>query len=109
MVRCDQVRALALAQPEAAESPHFKRTSFRVRGKIFATMDEAGVNLPLDPAYAAEVVDREAAVTPIVWGALKGRVRVELATARPGLLEQLIPLAWAQVVPKALQRARAAA
>ena len=30
------VRRLALALPEATESPHFDRTSFRVRDKMFA-------------------------------------------------------------------------
>jgi len=33
-----QVRQFALAMPEASEAPHFDMTSFRVRGKIFATM-----------------------------------------------------------------------
>jgi hypothetical protein len=34
------VRELALSLPEATEAPHFERTSFRVRKKIFATMAE---------------------------------------------------------------------
>ena len=36
------VRRLALALPEATEAPHFDRTSFRVRDKIFATVDPDG-------------------------------------------------------------------
>lgn len=32
-----QLREYALSLPEAVESPHFQYTSFRVRGKIFAT------------------------------------------------------------------------
>ena len=31
------VQRMALALPEAVEEPHFDKTSFRVRGKIFAT------------------------------------------------------------------------
>ena len=97
------VRRLALAQPGAVEQPHFERTSFRVRGKIFATMDGASVNLTLAPDHAAELVDTEApAVTPIVWGQLKGRVRVDLASVRLGLLDELLPFAWVQVAPKVL-------
>jgi hypothetical protein len=30
-----QVRRFALSLPETTEEPHFDRTSFRVRGKIF--------------------------------------------------------------------------
>lgn len=33
------VRQVAMAFPEATEQPHFDRTSFRVQGKIFATMN----------------------------------------------------------------------
>jgi hypothetical protein len=31
---------LALSFPETTEEPHFEKTSFRVRKKIFATYDE---------------------------------------------------------------------
>ena len=107
----DDVRRLALAQPEAVEQPHFDRTSFRVRGKIFVTMvlGDGRANLTLAPDHAAELADTEGeAVTPIVWGSLKGRVAVELAALRPGLLERLIPLAWSQVAPKRLLQGRGA-
>ena len=33
----DDVRSFALSLPETTEAPHHERTSFRVRGKIFAT------------------------------------------------------------------------
>ena len=36
------VRRLALAQPEATEEPHFHLSSFRVQGKIFATVARDG-------------------------------------------------------------------
>ena len=101
----EHVRRLALAQPEAQETPHFDRTSFRVRGKIFATLREGepGVNLALPPEVAAGLLDTEAAaVTPIAWGAVRGWVRVDLTVVRPGLLERLIPAAWGRVAPKAL-------
>jgi hypothetical protein len=32
-------RELALSFPEATEAPHFEKTSFRVKNKIFATLD----------------------------------------------------------------------
>ncbi|MFN8286472.1 MAG: MmcQ/YjbR family DNA-binding protein [Chitinophagales bacterium] len=40
MVTTADVRKLALAFEETVELPHFERTSFRVKKKIFCTMDE---------------------------------------------------------------------
>ncbi len=40
MISPDQLRQFALFLPEAEEKPHFERTSFRVRNKIFATLSE---------------------------------------------------------------------
>ncbi|MGC2166057.1 MAG: MmcQ/YjbR family DNA-binding protein [Gallionella sp.] len=34
----NEARQLALSLPEATEQPHHEPTSFRVRGKIFATI-----------------------------------------------------------------------
>lgn len=101
----DDVRRLALAQPEAVEAPHFERTSFRVRGKIFATFKPGGgqANLALPPELAASVLETEgAAVQPINWGAIRGWVVLDLARVRPGLLERLVPAAWSRVAPKRL-------
>lgn len=38
----EEVRILALALPETTEQPHFDYTSFRVKGKIFATAPPDG-------------------------------------------------------------------
>ena len=40
MVTPDKFRQLALSFPDAVEQPHFERRSFRVKKKIFATLDE---------------------------------------------------------------------
>lgn len=40
MVSIDTFRKLALSFPETTEEPHFEKTSFRVRKKIFATYDD---------------------------------------------------------------------
>ena len=39
MITASFFRELALSFPEATEAPHFEKTSFRVRNKIFATLD----------------------------------------------------------------------
>jgi hypothetical protein len=40
MVTIDTHRKLALSFPEVTEKPHFEKTSFRVKKKIFATYDD---------------------------------------------------------------------
>ena len=45
----EEARRLALALPEAVEQDHHGRPSFRVGGKIFATLwDEEHMNVMLD-------------------------------------------------------------
>lgn len=40
MISIETVRQIALAYPETVEQPHFEKASFRVKKKIFATLDE---------------------------------------------------------------------
>ena len=40
MITIDILRELALSFPETTEEPHFEKTSFRVKKKIFATYEE---------------------------------------------------------------------
>lgn len=39
MVVPGEVRTWALALPDVVEAPHFEKTSFRIKKKIFATLD----------------------------------------------------------------------
>ena len=47
MVNESIVRELALSFPEVTESAHFEKPSFRVRNKIFATLDQKSMNTDL--------------------------------------------------------------
>lgn len=40
MVTIETFRTLALSFPETTEEPHFEKTSFRIKKRIFATIDE---------------------------------------------------------------------
>lgn len=40
MVTIETFKTLALSLPDAIEEPHFEKTSFRIKKKIFATIDE---------------------------------------------------------------------
>ena len=44
-MRLDTARRFALSLPETSEEPHFEKSSFRVRGKIFATVPLGGKHL----------------------------------------------------------------
>jgi hypothetical protein len=39
MIEFEELRKLAMSFPEVTEEPHFEKTSFRVKKKIFATYD----------------------------------------------------------------------
>jgi hypothetical protein len=83
------VRKLALALPEATEQPHHDITSFRVRGKIFATMPPEGGRL--------HVFLPEDQVASWFSGA-----RVLLARADRALVRELLDESWRRKAPKSL-------
>ena len=97
------VQRLALALPETAEVPHHDMTSFRVAGKIFATMPPEGgrVHVFLDDeavdAYRAEF---PGAVEELWWGSKRRGCRVVLARATTALLRELLTESWRRKAPK---------
>jgi hypothetical protein len=100
-----QLRRLALSLPEAAEQPHFEYTSFRVRGRIFATAPPAAHHAHI---FLGEV-EREAAlalypdcVEKLFWGKKVAGIRVDLARANPAAIETLLRQAWQRKAPKKL-------
>jgi hypothetical protein len=101
----DAVRALALALPEATEAPHFQYASFRVRGKIFATMPPAGDVLHLFLAETAReqaLVLHDAFVDKLSWGGKVVGVRVALAGADAKVVRALLARAWEAKAPRVL-------
>ena len=99
------VRRLALALPETAEAPHHHMTSFRVAGKIFATVPPEGdrVHVFVDPdevpAYCAEF---PGVVEELRWGDKCSGCRVDLRRATPELVRELLSEAWRRKAPKKL-------
>ena len=100
-----QVREFARSLPETAEEPHFHFTSFRVRGKIFATASLDGEYLHL---FIPEK-DREAALAAqpdflegLLWGKRVRGVRALLASAKGAAVNQLLLQAWESKAPRKL-------
>ena len=102
-------RALALALPEALEQPHFDRASFRVRGKIFATLPPVGedgvhkvvLKLPVLVKESLQQTDANAIVSLGNWDK-GGWTQLDIGRMDGEKLADLVRLAWRQVAPKKL-------
>lgn len=100
-----QVRRFALSLPEVVEAPHFDYASFRVRGKIFATVPPDGdhlhafVNEPERSIFAAAAPET---YQPLWWGKKVVGLRVTLSKAKARDVEELLLSAWQRKTPKTL-------
>jgi hypothetical protein len=98
-------RSFALSLPGATEEPHFDMSSFRVRGKIFATVtpDEQTLHIFVDePEISASVAEDPAAFEPLLWGKAVRGLRVLLAAAPQDRVEELLTEAWRRKAPERL-------
>jgi hypothetical protein len=100
----DEARAFALALPEAVELDHHGRPSFRVGGRIFATLWAADrINVMLDEGGILTAVDDAPDVCePVRWGKRLAAVSVHLAGADPDFVAELLRDAWEQKAPRRL-------
>jgi hypothetical protein len=101
-VNLPTARRLALSLPDATEEDHHGRSSFRVRGRIFATVpDQEHLNIFIEPMDVDGVVMLGPDVfAPVMWGrAVKG-VRVHLPRASSGMVRDLLTAAWRRKIPK---------
>ncbi len=100
-----QVREFALSLPETVEAPHFYLTSFRVRGKIFATAPLDGEYLHLfvaDPDRDAALAAEPDFLEELRWGKRIGGVKAILAGAKTPVVNRLLLRAWENKAPKRL-------
>lgn len=104
------VRTLALGFPEAEEQPHFDKASFRVKGKIFATLWEQPVAVLKLTADDADILSRQQpAVFKVTSWSHQGWVQVAIDQVAPRQFEDLLRQAWKNVAPKKLVAAWEAA
>lgn len=104
MTSAQQARALALALPEALEQDHHGRPSFRVAGKIFATLpDSEHINVMLDePGIRTAVARTATGCAELWWGKRLSAVQVTLARIDQSELAELLADAWEGKAPKRL-------
>jgi predicted DNA-binding protein (MmcQ/YjbR family) len=106
MVSIDTFRKLALSFPEATEEPHFEKTSFRVKKKIFASYDDkkkrACVKLSEIDQNVFSSVDNTI-IFPVdnKWGK-QGWTLIEMNKVRKELFIDALTTAYCEVAPKKL-------
>ena len=106
MITAKDLRQLALSFPEATEEPHFEKTSFRVKKKIFATYDAKTNRLVIKLSEIDQDVFSLADKTIIYpvankWGK-QGWTIVELSKVSEEVLKDALTTAYCEVAPKKL-------
>lgn len=106
MSTINQARTIALGLPEATEADHHGMASFRVRGKIFATVpDDDHVRIMLDEnGIRAAVAEFPSVCKDFYWGNKLACVVVAVKPATTGLLRELFTDAYRRKAPAALTR-----
>src|SRR6202163_4686523 len=102
VVTVAQARRIALALPAAVEQDHHGRPSFRVAGRIFATLwDESHMNVMLDePGIHTAVQGNPNSCQEFWWGKRLRAVQVSLDRADAALAGELLADAWEQKAPR---------
>lgn len=102
MVTINQFKKLALSLPGASEEPHFEKTSFRVKKKIFATLSEENsmgvVKLSEIDQSVFSAFDRSV-IFPVdnKWGK-QGWTAINLKKVRKDMLEDALTSAYNEVI-----------
>ena len=106
MVSIDTFRKLALSLPEATEEPHFEKTSFRVKKKIFATYDDKNKRACVKLSEINQDVfssSDKTIIYPVAnkWGK-QGWTLIEMRKVRKELFADALTTAYCEVAPKKL-------
>jgi hypothetical protein len=97
------VRRMAMALLGTTESPHHRYTSFRVRGRIYATapVDGGSLHVFLDEEDRDRMVRLDPnAYEKLGWGRKIVGLRVDLERAQPYDVGALLRIAWQRKLPK---------
>ncbi len=100
------VRKFALSLPEATEEPHFEKTSFRVKKKIFATYDKTNHRICVKFSEVDQdifcMIDRSSIFpVPNKWGK-QGWTFILLDKLENDILKDALTTAYCTVAPKKL-------
>lgn len=106
MISFDTYRTIALSFPEVTEDPHFEKTSFRVKKKIFATYDNQNKRACIKLSEIDQNVFSAADKTIIYpvnnkWGK-QGWTLIEMNKVNIDLFSDALTCAYCEVAPKKL-------
>ena len=104
-VKLTDARRIAMSLPEVTEQPHFESTSFRVKGKIFATAPPGGQYLHIfvaDEDRELPLLMEPGVIEKLWWGGKVRGLRVTLHTANKPMVAGLLKKAWLRRAPKTL-------
>jgi len=104
----DDARRLALSFPETEERETWGHPTFRVRDKMFATLDEAGTQMTVKAtkeAQAALVGSEPETFSVPAYVGQHGWVTARLDAVDPEELAELVEEAWRMTAPKRVIRA----
>lgn len=104
MISIDAFRKLALSFPDAAEEPHFEKTSFRIKKTIFATFDKKNNQAVLklneiDQSVFCASSEKIFYPIPNKWGK-QGWTIVQLDKVRPEMFEDALIRSYENVAAK---------
>lgn len=106
MVSINEATAWALAYPEAVELPHFEKTSFRVKKKIFGTLDKKTMKFcvklsEIDQSVFTEYNPGVIYPVPGGWGR-QGYTLIELKKVKKTVFKDALHTSYCLVAPKTL-------
>jgi predicted DNA-binding protein (MmcQ/YjbR family) len=106
MLSIDIIRKMALSFPEVTEEPHFEKTYFRVKKKIFATYDDINKRVCIKLSEIDQDVFSTADKTIIFpvnnkWGK-QGWTIIEITKVNEDLFIDALKTAYCEVAPKKL-------
>jgi hypothetical protein len=100
----EDARRIALSLPDATEEDHHGMASFRIHGKIFATVpDQQHLRVMVDESEIhAAVSENPAVFRELYWGKRLACLVVDLSGAPPRQVRELLEAAWRRKAPGAL-------
>jgi hypothetical protein len=106
MVTIKEATTWALAYPEAVEMPHFEKTSFRVKKKIFGTLDKKTQKFcvklsEVDQSVFSDFNPGVIYPVPGGWGR-QGYTVIELKKVKKTVFKDALQTSYTIVAPKSL-------
>lgn len=110
MISATSFRKIANSFDQVSEEPHFNKTSFRIKGKIFATLDQTSNQATLKLSVADQSVYcliRPVFAAPATgaWGK-QGWTRIDLTLVPRQIVAEALTKAYTLVAPEAVTKTK---